>query len=82
MFEVRVFGQASHTEIKTIELSKSDLDKTILEVLQENGIPIASSCMGEGICKKCVINDNILSCFKLAKEIQNWKDPTIYIGYL
>ena len=82
MFKVRVFGQASHTEIKIIELSNSDLDKSILELLQDNGIPIASSCMGEGICKKCVINDKILSCFKLTKEILNWDDPTIYIGYL
>ncbi|PIK15828.1 2Fe-2S iron-sulfur cluster-binding protein [Halobacteriovorax sp. JY17] len=82
MLEVIIFGQASHTQIKKITLKESDLEKTILEFLQENKIPVASSCMGEGICKKCVINENILSCFKLVKDIYNWEKPTIYISYL
>ncbi len=82
MLEVIIFGQASHTQIKKISLTESDLEKTILEFLQENKIPVASSCMGEGICKKCVINGNILSCFKLVKDICNWDTPTIYISYL
>lgn len=82
MLKVIIFGQASHTRIKEITLKEEDLKKTILEFLQDNHIPIASSCMGEGICRKCVINDSMLSCFKLVKDILKWKDPTIYISYL
>ncbi|WP_372654449.1 2Fe-2S iron-sulfur cluster-binding protein [Halobacteriovorax sp.] len=82
MQQVIIFGQASQTEIQKIQLQAEDLDKTILEFLQDNNIPVASSCMGEGVCKKCVINENILSCFKLVRDILEWESPTIYISYL
>ncbi len=82
MHQVIIFGQASQSHIKKIILTDEDLDKTILEFLQDNHIPVASSCMGEGICRKCIVNDNILSCFKLVRDILKWEEPIIYIGYL
>lgn len=82
MFEVVIFGKASQTQVMIIEISKSDLQKTILEFLREKGIPVASSCLGEGICTKCVINDELLSCLHLVKEINDWPKKVITIDYL
>ncbi|CBW26695.1 hypothetical protein BMS_1875 [Halobacteriovorax marinus SJ] len=82
MLTVVIYGEASKKVIKEISLHEDDLSKTILELLQDHKIPIASSCMGEGVCKKCVINDNILSCFKLVKDITKWESPIIRISYL
>ncbi len=82
MQKVIIFGQASGKEIRTILLREEDFDKTILEFLQQHKVPVASSCMGEGICKKCIINENMLSCFKLVKDILEWKEAIIYISYL
>lgn len=82
MQKIIIFGQASNSVVETITLRNEDLDKTILEFLQHYKVPIASSCMGEGVCKKCIINDNILSCFKLVRDILKWEEPIIYISYL
>ncbi len=32
------------------------LNDILMDVLQENEIPVASSCLGDGICGKCVLN--------------------------
>lgn len=31
-------------------------DKTLMSMLLENNIPVASSCHGEGVCGKCKLN--------------------------
>ncbi|OUR94865.1 hypothetical protein A9Q84_17305 [Halobacteriovorax marinus] len=82
MFEVEIRGQASNSTIKTIIVTQADLKKTILELLQEHKIPVASSCMGEGICEKCIINDSVLGCLKLVSAIESWQSKVITIAYL
>lgn len=58
---IKLIGEASKT-IKTIEFVNKDLDKTLLDFLREQSIPIASSCSGRAQCKKCVFNEDQLSC--------------------
>jgi ferredoxin len=82
MFKVIIFGNASQSQINELEVTKYDLQKTILEFLRENGIPVASSCLGEGVCSMCVINDKLLSCLHLVKEIKSWDSKVITIDYL
>ncbi len=36
----------------SIQVEKGSL---LMKVLLENGIPVASSCNGDGVCRKCVI---------------------------
>ncbi len=31
------------------------LGKNLMDALIENGLPVASSCHGEGVCSKCVV---------------------------
>jgi len=60
------------SKIKELNLAHIDIKdyrgKSLLELLRLNSIPIASSCYGEGICKKCVINDGIISCQIFVKD--------------
>lgn len=30
-------------------------NKNLMDLLMENGLPVASSCLGEGICSKCAM---------------------------
>lgn len=82
MYKLKILGSASNSLIKIITVSEQDDSKTILELLQENEIPVASSCMGEGVCERCIINDSVLSCLSLVSEIMSWDKKEISIAYL
>jgi Na+-transporting NADH:ubiquinone oxidoreductase subunit NqrF len=59
--QINLYGKASQREFK-LAIKTEDLDLTVLAFLQKNQFPIASSCSGEGVCKKCIINQDTLSC--------------------
>ncbi len=81
-------GIASQKSLVTIKLSDLNPKDTLLSIAEKNNIPIASSCGGEGVCRKCVINGNYLSCLTtLAKAAENtaFQDGpniTVTIDYL
>jgi len=54
----------------------------LLEYLIESGIPIASSCRAQNICKKCVINNNQFACDYTVSDYQEKLGQKIYIAYL
>jgi ferredoxin, 2Fe-2S len=37
---------------------EADPNKNLMDLLIENNLPVASSCLGEGICSKCVVQIN------------------------
>ena len=42
--------------VKTDHISKSPQDsRTLMQILLGHDIPVASSCLGEGICGKCAV---------------------------
>lgn len=93
MFELEVYGLASAKKIKTIKLSKEDLessaDKSLMDFLRSHSLPIASSCYGEGVCEKCEVTlcrdseIQILSCqWRPIKIFSGFKKATIKISYL
>ena len=61
--KILLLGKASKSK-KYISINKEDLNANIslLNLLRKYNIPIASSCDGDGVCKKCVINEDQLSC--------------------
>lgn len=69
---------------KSYELTykEEEASKTILEFLTEKGFPMASSCRGEGICKKCFFNQNLLGCKFRLKDLKVRKIEVIEIDYL
>lgn len=77
---VKVIGLASKKE-NIIAPSPEELKLTVMDFLLKRGYPIASSCSGEGICKKCVVNEVLVSCqIKLEDFLE--QNSEIKISYL
>lgn len=72
--------------IKTLNVEEKDLDRNLMTFLQERGIPVASSCSGDGVCLKCkaTINTKILlTCqLKLSDLFINQSSCTVAFSYL
>lgn len=71
MIKIQIFGKASNQVIKTLQFSEVS-EISLMDFLREKEIPVASSCYGEGVCRKCVVNKNLLSCqISLKKFLDN-----------
>ena len=79
---IEIIGLASKTsQFFTIE--EKDLETTLLQWLRSKEITIASSCDGEGVCKKCAIQNGWLTCeLTLKIFLERQSDGKIFIGYL
>ncbi len=86
MKKLIVYGEASGKIIKQIDVSYRDFESTLMDLLQKNGIPVASSCGGDGICQKCAVTMNyqkMLSCQKVMRDIFMAVDEqTLSFSYL
>jgi uncharacterized 2Fe-2S/4Fe-4S cluster protein (DUF4445 family) len=83
MHTIKITGLASGKIIKILSIEKIPDNTTLMYYLTSQGIPIASSCNGEGVCSKCNINNNLLSCqISLKDFIKLHPDPEIFISYL
>ena len=82
---LNVFGQASQKIVASLPIHEEQLEMTLMDFLRSNGIPVASSCLGEGVCRKCVVNagnKEILSCLIPLKTFLAQNNPQISISYL
>jgi Na+-transporting NADH:ubiquinone oxidoreductase subunit NqrF len=80
MLVIRLKGLASGQEW---ELKAQSQDENLLDFLKSKNIPIASSCNGEGVCKKCVIQNEILTCQISIKEfIVTYPNQAVEVSYL
>lgn len=80
--QVKVKGLASG-RITSVDYIAADLSTDLLHFLRGKGITIASSCDGEGVCKKCVIQNDWLTCeLTLEEFLKRCPDGVIEIAYL
>jgi len=80
--QITVKGIASG-KIYKFETKEDENSETLLNWLKKKNIHIASSCSGEGICKKCVIQNNWLTCKLTLEEFQILEPSlTIEVAYL
>ncbi len=80
--QVTVRGLASG-RLTFVAYEKEDLQKDLLHFLLEKGITIASSCDGEGVCKKCGIQNGWLTCqVTLGEFLERQPDSVIDVSYL
>jgi Na+-transporting NADH:ubiquinone oxidoreductase subunit NqrF len=79
-----IFGRASKTIVKVLELPVFiPGDLTLMDFLMFHKITIASSCAGAGTCKKCNVNDSLLSCqVKLKEFVKDEEVSRVEISYL
>lgn len=79
---IEIRGLASQTS-RFLPYQEEDLDIILLEWLRSQGVTIASSCDGEGVCKKCDIQNGWLTCeLTLRSFLERQPDGRIQIGYL
>jgi Na+-transporting NADH:ubiquinone oxidoreductase subunit NqrF len=79
---VIVRGLASGREYP-VPYTNQDLHEDMLHFLRSRGITIASSCDGEGVCKKCGIQNGWLTCeLTLEEFLKRQPDGIIEVDYL
>lgn len=85
MHTIIVRGLASAREVARLEATEDELELTLMEFLRAHRIPVASSCFGEGVCRKCVVKSGeveFLSCLITVKTFLLEYDSTVSISYL
>jgi len=79
---VTVMGLASGKS-QSLSYQMEDLQLDMLTWLRSKGITVASSCDGEGVCKKCSIQNGWLTCeLTLEEFLKRQPDGKIEISYL
>jgi Na+-transporting NADH:ubiquinone oxidoreductase subunit NqrF len=80
--QVTVRGLASGKDL-TVNYDRGDLSLDLLTFLRGRGITIASSCDGEGVCKKCAIQNGWLTCeMTLENFLKRRPDGVVEVAYL
>lgn len=86
---LKIQGQASQKLVKQFNLDSLEMTESqgLMGWLRKQSIPVASSCYGDGVCKRCKIiledQSELLSCMTTLKELFRDKNEiTIYISYL
>ncbi len=79
---IEVVGLASGTS-RTLHVGPLDLSTDLLTWLRRQGVTIASSCDGAGVCKKCEIQNGWLTCeLTLEDFLGRRPDGKVFVGYL
>jgi ferredoxin len=80
--QIEIVGGASGTSI-FLSCADEELNENLLTWLRRKGITIASSCDGEGICKKCIIQNGWKTCeLTLKTFLERGPDGKILVSYL
>ena len=80
--QIIIQGKASGNSIE-LDYQIEDLEEILLFFLRNKGITVASSCDGEGVCKRCIIQNGWLTCgLTLEQFLARQPDGKIEIDYL
>lgn len=80
--QITVKGLASNNTW-TFPISEEEMEMILMDFLRKKQMMIASSCSGAGICRKCIIQDDILTCVPTVKEfLQSRHDGIVIVSYL
>lgn len=80
IIEVRGLASGRSTFLNFKENEKNE---NMLQWLRKNNVTIASSCDGEGVCKKCKIQNDWLTCELSVEEfLKRQPDGMIKVSYL
>ena len=66
---IKIYGSASKKLLMTHKLTLKDLEGNLMGFLRNLNFPIASSCQGDGVCRLCVVNEKVISCQVLVKDL-------------
>ncbi|MFZ8933544.1 MAG: 2Fe-2S iron-sulfur cluster-binding protein [Bacteriovoracaceae bacterium] len=80
--KIEIYGNASKKIVKSLFIHQNDLQQRLLDLLRNNGLPIAYSCDGAGSCKKCRFNQVHLSCQMTVEKYLSQKEELLIFDYL
>lgn len=78
-------GHASKSVVKKIPCVEQNIGMTLLQVLRDNDVPIASSCDGQKVCELCTIklnNKSRLACEEKLSSHSIDQEVIIEVAYL
>jgi Na+-transporting NADH:ubiquinone oxidoreductase subunit NqrF len=79
---IKVKGLASG-RILELDYNQEDLGRNLMFYLRSKDVTIASSCDGEGVCQKCAIQKDWLTCQLTVSEFLALEPSGIVeVGYL
>lgn len=82
---IKVLGGASGKLVKELSVDEESLELTLMEFLRNHQVPVASSCYGEGVCRKCTVQSGVtefLSCMMTTKQFLDNHEPVVLISYI
>lgn len=84
MYKLTIRGEASGKVVKVIKLSELPIEEiSLMDYLIKQSVPVASSCYGEGVCRKCVTSSDLLTCqVKLSDLFSQNNDVNLAFSYL
>lgn len=78
--QIKILGKASQTT-SLLEIEPEHFQLSLMDYLNLKGFAIASSCSGVGVCKKCIVNEDLVSCQITLQEVIEQKLKVISIDY-
>lgn len=79
---IKVFGKASQTA-RHFEVTASEEEENLLQWLRLKGVTMASSCDGKGVCRKCIIQQDLTTCEMTVRSFLDlFPDGIIFVDYL
>lgn len=80
--QITVLGKASGLST-TLQVVPLEMSHNLMLWLRAQGVTIASSCDGEGVCKKCTIQNDWMTCRLTVEEfLQLRPDGIVEVSYL
>ncbi|MBL7666018.1 MAG: hypothetical protein JNM93_12860 [Bacteriovoracaceae bacterium] len=59
---IKVMGKASGKCVRILDCPTPIPKISLMAFLHSHSVRIASSCLGEGVCQKCMVNGDLVSC--------------------
>lgn len=79
---ITIFGKASQRS-QFFEVKETEQGENLLQWLRHKGVTMASSCDGKGVCRKCVIQQDLATCEMTVRSFLDlFPDGIIFVDYL
>ncbi|MDC0255385.1 hypothetical protein OAK75_10800 [Bacteriovoracales bacterium] len=80
---LEIHGSASKKLLRKVTLTEISKKENLMRFIKSQGLPLASSCDGEGICHLCIVNETMVTCQMKVEELPaKGQIRKVTIGYL
>tara|TARA_B100000029_G_C17077424_1_gene779219 strand:- start:11 stop:283 length:273 start_codon:yes stop_codon:yes gene_type:complete len=80
---LEIYGTASKKMLRKVTLTEVSKKENLMLFIKSQGLPLASSCDGDGVCHLCIVNETMVSCQMTVEELPAKSQiRKVTIGYL